>query len=117
MKSMTQKFLLRSPKNPRPLKPNLPRDVNMPRLALFLSALILSTVSLASAQTKPDKDYLVYVLSESADTIALVRFGPNGARVDHDFKTGAMPSDLNGPHGIAISSDKQFYYVSLAHGR
>ena len=89
----------------------------MPRLALFLSALILSTVSLASAQTKPDKDYLVYVLSESADTIALVRFGPNGARVDHDFKTGAMPSDLNGPHGIAISSDKQFYYVSLAHGR
>ena len=89
----------------------------MPRLALFLSALILTTVSLASAQTKPDKDYLVYVLSESADTIALVRFGSNGARVDHDFKTGAMPSDLNGPHGIAISSDKQFYYVSLAHGR
>jgi DNA-binding beta-propeller fold protein YncE len=89
----------------------------MPRLALLLSALILSTASLASAQTKPDKDYLVYALSESADQIALVRFGPNGARVDHDLKTGAMPSDLNGPHGIAISSDKQFYYVSLAHGR
>jgi DNA-binding beta-propeller fold protein YncE len=89
----------------------------MSRLALVLSVLILSTASLANAQTKPDKDYLVYVLSESADTIALVRFGPNGARVDHDLKTGAMPSDLNGPHGIAISSDKQFYYVSLAHGR
>jgi DNA-binding beta-propeller fold protein YncE len=89
----------------------------MPRPALFLSALILSTASLANAQTKPDKDYLVYVLSESADKIALVRFGPNGAGVDHDLKTGAMPSDLNGPHGIAISSDKQFYYVSLAHGR
>jgi DNA-binding beta-propeller fold protein YncE len=89
----------------------------MSRLALVLSVLILSTASLANAQTKPDKDYLVYVLSESADKIALVRFGPNGARVDHDLKTGAMPSDLNGPHGIAISSDKQFYYVSLAHGR
>ena len=89
----------------------------MPRPALFLSALILSTASLANAQTKPDKDYLVYVLSESADKIALVRFGPNGVGVDHDVKTGAMPSDLNGPHGIAISSDKQFYYVSLAHGR
>jgi DNA-binding beta-propeller fold protein YncE len=89
----------------------------MPRLGLFLSTLILSTASLANAQTKPDKDYLVYVLSESADKIALVRFGPNGVRVDHDLKTGAMPSDLNGPHGIAISSDKQFYYVSLAHGR
>jgi len=89
----------------------------MSRLALVLSVLILSTASLAKPQTKPDKDYLVYVLSESADKIALVRFGPNGAGVDHDLKTGAMPSDLNGPHGIAISSDKQFYYVSLAHGR
>jgi DNA-binding beta-propeller fold protein YncE len=28
-----------------------------------------------------------------------------------------MPIDIDGPHGIAVSSDKQFYYVSLAHGR
>jgi len=67
--------------------------------------------------TKPDKDYLVYVLSESADQIALVRFGPGGARVDHDLHTGTMPTDINGPHGIAISPDKKFYYVSLGHGR
>jgi DNA-binding beta-propeller fold protein YncE len=71
----------------------------------------------ASAQTPPAQDYLVYVLSESADRIALVRFGPAGARVDHDFETGSMPTDLDGPHGIAISRDREFYYVSLAHGR
>jgi len=69
------------------------------------------------AQTKPDKDYLVYVVSESADKIALIRFGPNGARVDHDLQTGDMPVDIDGPHGIVISPDKQFYYVSIAHGR
>lgn len=68
-------------------------------------------------EAKPAQDYLVYVLSESADRIALIRFGPGGARVDHDLHTGAMPTDLNGPHGIAISRDKKFYYVSLAHGR
>src|SRR5438445_13846213 len=113
MKSMTQKLHLKSRKNPRPSKLNLPRDANMSRLALLLSALILSTASLANAQTKPDKDYLVYVLSESADKIALVRFGPNGVSVDHDLKTGAMPSVLNAPHGIANSSDTQSYYVSL----
>ena len=79
--------------------------------------LFICAAALASAQTKPDKDYLVYVLSESADRIALVRFGPDGARVDHDLHTGEMPTDLNGPHGIAISPDKKFYYVSLAHGR
>lgn len=71
----------------------------------------------ASAQTKPDKDYLVYVVSESADKIALVRFGPDGARVDHQLDTGDMPVDIDGPHGIVISPDRQFYYVSMAHGR
>jgi DNA-binding beta-propeller fold protein YncE len=71
----------------------------------------------ASAQAKPDKDYLVYVLSEGADQISLIRFGPGGARIDHELPTGDMPTDIDGPHGIAISHDKQFYYVSLAHGR
>ena len=41
-----------------------------------------------------------------------MRFGPDGARVDHDLHTGAMPTDINGPHGIAISPDKKFYYVT-----
>ena len=69
------------------------------------------------AQSKPDKDYLVYVLSEAADKVSLVRFGPAGARVDHEVPTGDMPIDIDGPHGIAVARDKQFYYVSLAHGR
>jgi DNA-binding beta-propeller fold protein YncE len=28
-----------------------------------------------------------------------------------------MPVDIDGPHGIVISPDRQFYYVSIAHGR
>lgn len=64
----------------------------------------------------PNQDYLVYVVSESADEITLVRFGPKGARVERKLGTGVMPSDLDGPHGIAITRDKEFYYVSLAHG-
>src|SRR2546425_7343623 len=90
----------------------------------FFAALLLGLIAASSgaiaptfAQRKPAQDYLVYVLSEAADKISLVRFGPNGARVDHDLPTGGMPADIDGPHGIAISSDKQFYYVSLAHGR
>jgi DNA-binding beta-propeller fold protein YncE len=90
----------------------------MPRFAVLLAfALIFLTAVTAPAQTKPDKDYLFYVVSESADKIALIRFGPKGARVDHDLQTGDMPVDIDGPHGIVISPDKQFYYVSLAHGR
>jgi len=72
---------------------------------------------LLQAQTKPDKDYLVYVLSEGADKISLVRFGPEGARVERQIGTGDMPVDIDGPHGIFVSPDRQFYYVSIAHGR
>ena len=86
-------------------------------LPFFTFALTILTALPTSAQTKPDKDYLFYVVSESADKIALIRFGPNGARVDHDLQTGDMPVDIDGPHGIVISPDKQFYYVSIAHGR
>jgi DNA-binding beta-propeller fold protein YncE len=81
---------------------------------LLVIALYASTLR---AQTKPDKDYLVYVLSEAADKISLVRFGPEGARVEHQIEIGDMPVDLDGPHGIAVSADRQFYYVSIAHGR
>ena len=94
------------------------------RKSLALSALaILATFHCATPYVaqqptaSPQQDYLLYVLSEGADKIALVRFGPNGARVEREVPTGDMPSDLDGPHGISISPDKKFYYVSLAHGR
>lgn len=69
------------------------------------------------AQSKPGQDYLVYVLSEAADKISLVRFGPGGGQLDHEIATGDMPIDIDGPHGIVVARDQQFYYVSLAHGR
>ncbi|HEX8000998.1 MAG TPA: YncE family protein [Pyrinomonadaceae bacterium] len=90
------------------------------RLLKVLMLALLSFGALASqafAQRPPEQDYLVYVLSESADRIALVRFGPKGARVERDFATGNMPTDIDGPHGVVISPDKQFYYVSLSNGR
>lgn len=52
----------------------------------------------ASAQTKPDKDYLVYVVSESADKIALVRFASYlpGAVVD-PFETFGPSLTIHNP--------------------
>ena len=82
----------------------------------ILIVLVLFPVSLR-AQEKPDKEYFVYVLSEAADKIALVRFGPQGISIDHQLDTGDMPVDIDGPHGIVISPDRQFYFVSIAHGR
>ena len=84
---------------------------------LILIGLVAFIHGVVCSQTKPEKDYLIYVVSESADKIALVRFGPGGARIDHQLDTGDMPVDIDGPHGIVISPDRQFYYVSIAHGR
>lgn len=71
----------------------------------------------AWSQTKPDKEYQFYVLSEAADKIALVRFGPTGVSIEQQVDTGDMPIDIDGPHGIVISPDRKFFYVSIAHGR
>src|SRR5687768_9591736 len=85
------------------------------RQALIFLLLFVSQT--AFSQQLPDKDYLVYVVSEAADKITLIRFGPKGAGIERSFDTGSMPTDIDGPHGIAISPDKKFYYVSLANGR
>jgi len=82
-----------------------------------LAGLLISVSAQSIRSQSPDKDYLFYVLSEAADKISLVRFGPRGAKVDHVVTTGDMPTDIDGPHGISISPDQQTYYVSIAHGR
>ena len=87
-------------------------------LSLLIPTLYAGEVRAQSVkQSTAPQDYLLYVVSEAADKIALVRFGPGGARVEREIPTGDMPTDIDGPHGISISPDKQFYYVSLAHGR
>lgn len=66
--------------------------------------------------TAPDRDYLVYAGSEATDRIALIRFGPSGARVEREITVGIMPADADGPHGIAVSPDGRHWYTTTAHG-
>jgi DNA-binding beta-propeller fold protein YncE len=68
------------------------------------------------APAPPDRDYLVFVASEGNDRIALVRYGPGGARIERERKIGVNPSELVGPHGLYVSPDGKWYYVSTAHG-
>lgn len=64
----------------------------------------------------PSKDYLVLVASESADRVALIRFGPNGAKIEKERYVGWAPTEVAGPHGLAVSPDGKHYFVSTAHG-
>ncbi len=63
-------------------------------------------------------DYLVWVASEATDRIALVRFNPaSGARVAREFTIGLLPTDPDGPHGLTVSPDRRFLYITTAHGQ
>src|SRR5439155_2489575 len=42
----------------------------------------------------PDQDYLLFVASEGNDRIALIRFGPAGAKVDRDHRMSLNPAEL-----------------------
>jgi DNA-binding beta-propeller fold protein YncE len=128
MKLTKRIFRLTNPKSRRLLRRTIHVFAVVFALVFFASFVAAVTPTFAQSQksgrdargpgaAQPDRDYLVYVLSEAADKISLVRFGPGGARLDHEVPTGDMPIDIDGPHGIAISRDRQFYYVSLAHGR
>jgi DNA-binding beta-propeller fold protein YncE len=64
----------------------------------------------------PAHTYYVYVVSEAVDQIQLLRFGPGGLTLDRSFTTGAMPTDVDGPHGVAVAPDGKHYFVSLGHG-
>ena len=72
--------------------------------------------STRNQQQAPLSDYLFFVASEGNDRISLVRFGPGGAKVERVSKIGRNPTEPVGPHGIAVSPDKRYYYVSTAHG-
>ena len=75
------------------------------RVGLASAALVASPV-LVSAQAIT-RDYLVLVASESVDRVALIRFGANGAKVEKERYVGWAPTEVAGPHGLAVSPDKQ----------
>lgn len=79
-----------------------------------LLPLLLATAGFAQVP-----DYLVWVASEATDRIALVRFSPatNAARVEREVAIGVLPTDPDGPHGLTVSPDGRFLFITTAHGQ
>jgi DNA-binding beta-propeller fold protein YncE len=89
------------------------------RLALAgaLAAAVCDASALAAqAPPPPDRTYHVWVASEAVDRLALVRFGPGGARVEREVPVGRNVMDPDGPHGVDVSPDGGRLYVSTGHG-
>ncbi|NQW03384.1 MAG: YncE family protein [Acidobacteria bacterium] len=82
---------------------------------------VAPSASTEQAREQARPAYYAYVCAESDDTIALVRFRPSGPGqgtmdVVKTIDVGIWPTEIEGPHGIAIHPDGKSWFVSLSHG-
>jgi DNA-binding beta-propeller fold protein YncE len=68
---------------------------------------------LVATPVQPPATYWVYVVAESADRMHRVRFGPDGLVVEKTVMVGEAPVLTEGPHGITISPDGRFLYLTM----
>lgn len=82
---------------------------------------VLTVAGVAALLADPlgaqELSYRLYVASESADEVSLVRFSPGaGLAVDKVIPVGFWPAEMEGPHGLAVSADREHWYLTLGHG-
>ena len=70
----------------------------------------------ARAQEPPAHDYYAWVASEAVDKLQLIRFGPSGLAIERTHTVGILPTDPDGPHGVAVAPDGDHLFVSTGHG-
>lgn len=72
----------------------------------------------AAQEAAPEPmEYRLYVANESSDIVSRVVFRPGaGAEVEKEIPVGIMPADNDGAHGLTVSPDGAFWYLTIAHG-
>jgi len=79
-------------------------------LTVFFS-LILTPAAFA-------QQYYMYVAAESDDEVSLVKFDADrqSGEIVSTVEVGVFPAETEGPHGITVSPDGNYWFVSIAHG-
>jgi len=85
-------------------------------LALAAGAALALAAGSARAQEPPTHDYYAWVASEAVDKLQLIRFGPAGIAIERTHTVGILPTDPDGPHGVALAPDGDHLFVSTGHG-
>ena len=86
------------------------------RLLLALAVIVAPAALVAQAQPTAATPFTIYVSSESGDIVTRIEVGPSGWRKVREIPVGVVPTDIDGPHNVAVSPDGRFWYVSIAHG-
>ena len=98
-----------------------------PRSGLLSLSVILLTSCLNSTdsqlwgpapsdQQSVHDTYYVYVGAESADLIHRIKLDVSGVSIDQTTPVGEMAVENEGPHGLNVSPDGEFLYMTTAHG-
>jgi len=80
----------------------------MKKLIVVITLLISASLSA--------QNYYVYVTAESDDQVALVKFDGEKAETVKNIDVGVWPAEIEGPHGITVGPNGEYWYLSLAHG-
>jgi DNA-binding beta-propeller fold protein YncE len=84
----------------------------------FVIALVVCGAAVALPAAQPHAPgYRVYVASEAADKISVLRFDGAAFHLERQFDTGVMPVDIDGPHGLALNAAGTALFVTIAHGQ
>jgi DNA-binding beta-propeller fold protein YncE len=86
------------------------------RRAIAVGVGLALAAGAARAQEPPAHDYYAWVASEAVDKLQLIRFGPAGLTVERTHTVGILPTDPDGPHGVAVAPDGNHLFVSTGHG-
>lgn len=85
-------------------------------MAALLTMIALSMGGSGSASAQ-GSTYWMYVAAESDDVVEKITFtAADGFRHVKSIPVGIRPTETEGPHGLALSPDGRYWYVSLAHG-
>lgn len=85
-----------------------------PILKKVMGTLILVLITTLSY----GQQYYAYVAAESDDAVYLIKYDAatqQGSVVD-EVKVGMWPTENEGPHGLNVGLDGEYWYLSIAHG-
>ncbi|MEX0722238.1 MAG: YncE family protein [Gracilimonas sp.] len=83
-----------------------------------LSALIVGGSLLFGITDSFAQNYYAYVAAESDDEVSLIKFDSNTGQgeIIETTEVGVWPQENEGPHGVTVSADGKYWFVTIAHG-
>ncbi len=83
---------------------------------MIVQLALLASLQQQTSPVPPENSYLFFVASEGFNQVALVRFGPGGARIEHRTLIRLPAIDSANPRNVRVAPDGQHYYVTTAFG-